>query len=224
MNVVRLALVAALLLLGSDARADEKDEGFQPLFNGSDLSGWEGAGKDAAECWLVDGGDLVCTGKPGPWLRTTEQFGDFELRLEYKLKEGGNSGVYIRVPKNGQHHSEGAGPEGAGIEVQLLDDNAERYKELKAYQYTGSLYAIVAAEPRVAKPPGEWNTMTIRCEGMKYEVHHNGQQVIKSDEAAAPELAKRLTKGYLGLQNHNEEVRFRNIRIKTLVPPEETKE
>lgn len=224
MILVRLAVVVGLSISCAIALSDEKEEGFRPLFNGSDLTGWEGADKDAAACWLVDGGDLVCTGKPGPWLRTTEQFGDFELRLEYKLKEGGNSGVYIRVPKNGQHHSEGAGPEGAGIEVQILDDNAERYKDLKAYQYTGSLYAIVAAEPRVATSPGEWNTMTIRCEGMKYEVHHNGQQVIKSDEAAAPELAKRLTKGYLGLQNHNEEVRFRNVRIKSLSPPEEKKE
>jgi hypothetical protein len=225
-NVARsLLLILSLALIASSAWCDEKDEGVRPLFNGSDLTGWEGAGKDAAECWLVDAGELVCTGKPGPWLRSTEQFGDYELRLEYKLKEGGNSGVYIRVPKDGTHHSEGAGPEGAGIEVQILDDNAAKYKELKAYQYSGSLYAIVPAEPRVCKPAGEWNTMTIRCEGTKYEIHHNGQQVIKSDETAAPELAKRLTKGYLGLQNHNEEVRFRNIRLKPLpAPPEEKKE
>jgi hypothetical protein len=225
-NVARLSMmVLSLLWIALPVWCDEKDEGFRPLFNGSDLTGWEGADKDAAACWLVDAGDLICTGKPGPWLRSTEQFGDFELRLEYNLKEGGNSGVYIRVPKSGTHHSEGAGPEGAGIEVQILDDNADRYKELKAYQYTGSLYAIVAADPRVSNPPGEWNTMTIRCEGIKYEIHHNGQQVIKSDETAAPELAKRLTKGYLGLQNHNEEVRFRNIRLKPLAtPPEEKKE
>ena len=57
----------------------------------------------------------------------------------------------------------------AGIEVQILDDNADRYKELKSYQYSSSLYAIVPAEPRVSKPPGDWNTMTIRCEGTKYE-------------------------------------------------------
>lgn len=224
MKRASLAAVVGLFLLTCVATSDEKAEGFKPLFNGNDLTGWEGADKDAAACWLVDGGDVVCTGKPGPWLRTIDQYGDFELRLEYKLKEGGNSGIYIRVPKSGQHHSEGAGPEGAGIEVQVLDDNAERYKDLKPYQYTGSLYAIVAAEPRVAKPPGEWNTLTVRCEGTKYEVHHNGQQVINSDETAAPELAKRLTKGYLGLQNHNEEVRFRNVRIKTLSPPEEKKE
>lgn len=210
MNVARWMLLG-LLLVASPAWCDDKDDEFRPLFNGSDLTGWEGADKDAAECWLVDGGELVCTGKPGPWLRSTEEYDDFELRLEYKLKEGGNSGVYIRVPKDGKHHGDQS-----GIEVQILDDNAERYKELKAYQYSGSLYAIVAAEPRVSKPAGDWNTMTIRCEGTKYEIHHNGQQVIKSDETAAPDLAKRLTKGYLGLQNHNEEVRFRNVVIKSL--------
>lgn len=212
-------LPVLVLLFSAVSMADEKEEGFQPLFNGKDLTGWEGAGKEADACWLVEEGDVVCTGKPGPWLRSAGEFGDYELRLEYKLKEGGNSGVYIRVPKDGNHHGEGA-----GIEVQILDDNAARYKDLKAYQYSGSLYAIVAAEPRVSKPAGEWNSMTIRCEGTKYEVHHNGQQVIKSDETAAPELAKRLTKGYLGLQNHNEEVRFRNVRIKNLAPPEDKKE
>lgn len=219
MNITRMLLLLGLLLAWP-AWSDEPEKDFRPLFNGNDLTGWEGADKDAAACWMVDGGELVCTGKPGPWLRSVEQFGDFELRLEYKLKEGGNSGVYIRVPKDGNHHGDGA-----GIEVQILDDNAARYKELKSYQYSGSLYAIVPAEPRVSKPPGDWNTMTIRCAGTKYEIHHNGQQVIKADETAAPELAKRLTKGYLGLQNHNEEVRFRNLRLKSLsAPPEDKKE
>lgn len=211
---VVLALLTAVLANVSTVSADEKAEGFQPLFNGTDLTGWEGADKDASACWRVEEGDLICTGQPGPWLRSSEQYGDFELRLEYKLKEGGNSGVYIRVPKDGNHHGEGS-----GIEIQVLDDNAERYKELKAYQYSGSLYAIVPADPRVSKPAGEWNSMTIRCSGTKYEIQHNGQSVIKSDEVAAPELAKRLTKGFLGLQNHNEEVRFRNLRLKKLDPP-----
>jgi hypothetical protein len=205
-----VAWLLVLTFVGT-AVAVEGEEGFRPLFNGQDLSGWEGAGKEASACWLVDKGDLVCTGKPGPWLRTNEEFGDFELRFEYLLKEGGNSGVYIRVPKDGNHHGDGA-----GIEVQVLDDHAERYKTLKPYQYSGSLYAIVPADPRVSKPAGEWNSMTIRCQGTKYEVTHNGQTVIKADETTAPELAKRRTKGFLGLQNHNEEVRFRNIRIKTL--------
>jgi hypothetical protein len=220
------ALLACLLTIaGARAEDPATDDGFVPLFNGQDLTGWEGAGQDAEKCWLVENGELVCTGKPGPWLRSTEQFSDFVLELEYLLKEGGNSGVYVRVPEDGNHHGEGA-----GIEVQLLDDHAERYKDLKPYQFSGSLYAIVAADPRVSKPAGEWNRMTIRCQGTSYEVHHNGEMVIKADEESAPELARRLTRGYLGLQNHNEEVRFRNLRIKKLtespadVKPQEEQE
>ena len=88
MMLARLGFVAGVLVALTVCAADdakEADEGFRPLFNGSDLSGWEGADKDAAACWLVDGGDLVCTGKPGPWLRSVEQFGDFAIQLRMKI-------------------------------------------------------------------------------------------------------------------------------------------
>jgi hypothetical protein len=182
--------------------------GYQPLFNGKDLAGWEGAGQDAAQCWKVENGLLVCTGEKGPWLRSSKQFGDFNLRLAYKLKAGGNSGVYIRVPADGNHHGTGA-----GIEVQLLDDKADRYKTLMPYQYTGSLYAIVPAEPRVSKGPDVWQTIEIDCRGKHYLIYHNGAKVIDADAEAHPELANRLVEGYLGLQNHSEEVWFRDIRL-----------
>ncbi len=182
--------------------------GFRSLANGTDLSGWEGGGSDAAQCWKVQDGLLMCTGQKGPWLRSCEQYDDFNLRLEYKLRPGGNSGVYIRVPSDGNHHGQGA-----GIEVQILDDAADRYKSLKPYQFTGSLYAIVPADPRVARPAGDWNTMEINCRAMSYRVTHNGIDVIAADENAAEELKHRLVKGFLGLQNHSEEVWFRHLRI-----------
>lgn len=182
--------------------------GHEPLFNGQDLTGWEGAGQDAAACWKVEDGLLMCTGEKGPWLRSAKEYGDFNLRLAYKLKEGGNSGVFIRVPKNGEHHGENA-----GIEVQVLDDNAKRYEQLKPYQYTGSLYAIVPAEPRVCRPVGEWNTLEIDCCGTDYLILHNGVQVIKANAEDHPELVKRLQSGYLGLQNHSEAVWYKDIRI-----------
>src|SRR5204863_509284 len=81
----------------------------------------------------------------------------------------GNSGVYIRVPEDGKHHGEGA-----GIEVQVLDDSAERYRQIKPWQYTGSLYAIAPATIHVGKPAGEWNTLEINCRGKAYHVFHNG--------------------------------------------------
>ncbi len=182
--------------------------GYEPLFNGTDLTGWEGVGQDAAACWKVEDGLLTCTGEKGPWLRSAKEYGDFNLRLAYRLKVGGNSGVFIRVPKDGKHHGDSA-----GIEVQVLDDNAKRYDKLKAYQYTGSLYSIVAADPRVCKPAGEWNTLEIDCHAADYLVIHNGVQVIDANGEDHPELAKRLQQGYLGLQNHSEEVWYKDLRI-----------
>lgn len=181
---------------------------YRPLFDGTSLAGWEGGGQPAEKCWKVADGTIVCTGEKGPWLRSMEQHGDFNLRLEYKLKAGGNSGVYIRVPEDGDHHGDGA-----GIEVQTLDDAAEKYKTLKPYQYTGSLYAIAPATTHVGRPPGEWNRLEINCRGTKYHVIHNGVTIVAADETTFPELKGRLTKGFLGLQNHSEEVWYRNLRI-----------
>lgn len=182
--------------------------GFSSLFDGKSLAGWTGAGQPAESCWSVEEGLLVCSGKPGPWLRSNESYGDYNLRLEYQLLEGGNSGVYVRVPEDGNHHGENA-----GIEVQILDDNAAKYKELQPYQYTGSLYAIVPANPRVCRPPGQWNTLEIECVGTTYKVVHNGIVVIDAKEADHAELGKRRVEGFIGLQNHSERVAFRNVRI-----------
>jgi hypothetical protein len=182
--------------------------GFRSLFNGKDLTGWEGATQPASSCWKVEDELLVCTGERGTWLRTQEQFGDFNLRFEYRLLAGGNSGIYVRVPEDGNHHGDGA-----GVEIQLLDDHAERYRDLKPYQYCGSVYAIVPADPRVSRPAGRWNSMEIECRGTSYRVVHNGIEVIRADVDDYPELAGRLVHGYLGLQNHNEEVWFRNLRV-----------
>ncbi len=184
------------------------------LFNGRDLTGWEGAGKEAAACWKVDNGQLLCTGKPGPWLRSKSEYGDFNLRLDYKLKPGGNSGVYVRVPRDGDHRGkELSGGKPSGIEIQMLDDEASQYRDLKPYQFSGSLYAIAAADPRVSRPAGRWNSMEIDCRGTHYRVVHNGRVVVDAGAKQYAELGERLVRGYLGLQNHNEEVWFRNIRI-----------
>src|SRR5262245_23895066 len=109
--MLRTLLAAALLIcLPAYAPADDPPD-YRPLFDGQSLAGWEGAGQPAEKCWKVEEGTIVCTGEKGPWLRSKEEFGDFNLRLEYKLKTGGNSGVYIRVPQDGTHHGDGAGIE-----------------------------------------------------------------------------------------------------------------
>jgi hypothetical protein len=181
---------------------------YRPLFDGKSLAGWEGAGADAAKCWKVEDGAIVCNGAKGPWLRSAQEHDDYNLRLDYKLKAGGNSGVYLRVPADGDHHGDGA-----GIEVQLLDDKADKYTKLKPYQFTGSLYAVVPAMSHVGRDAGEWNSLEINCRGKHYRIVHNGIVILDADDASHAELGGRLTKGFLGLQNHSEEVWFRNVRI-----------
>ena len=187
--------------------------GYQSLFNGKDLSGWEGAGAAAEKCWKVEDGILLCTGQKGPWLRSAEEYGNFDLRFEYQVSADGNSGVFVRVPANGNHHraSESAPP--AGFEVQVLDDSAPKHQKLKPYQYTASVYDIAPAQQHVCKPVGEWNTMSINCQDQHIVITHNGIVVVDAAEEHFPLLKLRQIKGYLGLQNHSTLVKFRNLRV-----------
>lgn len=190
-----------------------RELGFESLFNGQDLTGWEGGGDAADKCWSVEEGLLVCSGKKGPWLRSAKEYGDFSFRVEYFLSDGGNSGVYVRVPEDGNHHRANDTLPPAGFEVQMLDDAAPQYAKLKDYQYSASVYDIQGAEPRNTRPAGEWNTMEINCLGQHVTVVHNGQIVVNITDETHPLLALRRTSGFLGLQNHSSIVKFRNVRI-----------
>jgi hypothetical protein len=185
--------------------------GYRPLFDGKTLGGWEGAGQDASACWKVEDGLLMCTGKKGPWLRSQEQFGDFDLRLDYKVNPGGNSGVYVRVPEDGNHHGEGS-----GVEIQILDDRAEKYKNLKDYQYTGGVYDIAPPKEHVGREAGKWNSLQIELRGTHYVIVHNGVLIVDADVNEFPDLKARRLHGYLGLQNHSEEVWYRHMRLAPL--------
>jgi len=194
----------------------EKADGFVPLFNGVDLTGWKqyASKKDA---WAVENGLLVCQSGGGGWLGTTRDYADFEVRLEYRLKPYGNSGVYIRAPDTGHISRE-------GMEIQILDDHHPKYANLDFYQYTGSIYHVVAPTRRASKKAGEWNVMAIRAEGRRVIVRLNGATIVDADldrclkdSAVAQEhtgLAR--TTGKIGLQSHTDRVEFRNIRVKEL--------
>jgi hypothetical protein len=200
-------LLAGALCAGLGPAAAGGDFCYRSLFNGRDLAGWEGVTAPAAQSWKVQDGALVCTGADGTWLRSKQRYGDFNFRFEYKLKSGGNSGIYLRVPPDGAHR------EGGGAEVQLLDDTAERYRKLEPAQYCGSIYKVAPARHHVSRPPGEWNTMEINCLGSWYRVVHNGVVIVDASGRDFPELGRRFREGYLGLQNHDEEVWFKNLRI-----------
>ncbi len=187
--------------------------GHTSLFDGQNLSAWEGAGQPAEACWEVREGVLYGTRSKGPWLRTLKEYGDFNLRLDYRVEDGANSGVYVRVPKDGNHHRDNESQKPAGFEVQILDDAAKKHANLKPYQFSGSVYDIAGANPKVSKAPGEWNTLEINCHGQNVTTIHNGQVIVRVSPETHPLINLRSTKGYLGLQNHGGGVSFKNLRI-----------
>jgi len=179
-----------------------------PLFNGKDLSGWEPVG-GSGDCWAWQDGKVVCKGGKGGWLCTKEQYGDFEFEVEYNCPKDGNSGVFIRAPREG-HTSK------LGMEIQMLDDDAEIHKNIKPFQHTASIYGVVPPSKAAQKPAGQWNTMRIRCKGDQVTITLNGEKVVDADMSAHEELKGRPRKGYLGLQNHGSGLEFRNVRLKKL--------
>jgi hypothetical protein len=202
-----LIALAAFALLGA------ADEGFVSLFDGSTTKGWTPvAGKP--ENWAVKDGLLLTKGEGGGWLSTDKTYSDFVLRLEYRTQAAGNSGVFIRAPRSGD-------PAYTGMEIQILDDNDPKYKDLRPAQYTGSVYDVVPPERGHTKPPGEWNALEIKAAGSKVTVKVNGATVVDADltqhTAAAEKHPGILRKdGYIGLQSHSDPVEFRNIQIKEL--------
>jgi hypothetical protein len=213
--------MAALSFCASLGLADEtpeqkaSDAGFVSLYNSDDLAGWE-VRNGKRDAWHADGEVLSCVADGGGWLCTSKAYSDFILRLEYRIPPGGNSGVGLRLPPEGD-------PTHAGMEIQILDDDAEHYKDLVPAQYTGGIYYQAAARRGVARPPGEWNTYEITCRGPQVKVVLNGEIVndVSLNEHAKGEgghsaLADRPQTGSIGLQSHGTRVDFRKVSVKDL--------
>lgn len=195
---------------------------FVPLIKGSGLDGWV-VHEGKASAWKRDGDIISCTSSVGGWLRTEAAYSDFEVKLEYRLQSGGNTGVGLRCPTEGN-------PTFTGIEIQLLDDSAAKYSGLRPDQYTGSIYYQVAATQRATlKPVGEWNLCEILCAGETICVKINGEVVNEitlnaqnsSDDGselpkARYQLSQRPPIGHIALQSHSSRVDFRQIEVKDL--------
>lgn len=208
-----LVLAALVALVGTAAPAEDGDEaGFTALFNGVDLSGWTG---DTAG-YKAENGELVC--KPGGNLYTTGEYSDFNLRFEFKLTPGANNGLGIRV-EPGAHAAYEA------IELQILDDTAEKYKDIKPWQFHGSVYGIVPAKQGFLKPVGEWNSEEVIAVGNHIKVILNGETIVDADIKEATKDGMPDGKEHPGLFNksgrigfigHGDVLYFRNIRVKSL--------
>jgi hypothetical protein len=209
----------AIFLMGAGLlRAAE--EGFVPLFNGKNLDGWQLV-RGRGPGYIVEDGVLVCPADGGGNLYTTKEYGDFVLRLDWRLWDGGNNGVGIRAPLEGDAAY-------VGMEIQILDEESDKYKKngvsvLKPTQYTGSVYDVFAAKPGHVKREGVWNAYEIHAQGPKIRVTLNGTVISDVDLSTVkdPEVLKKhpglLRKsGYVGFLGHGTRVEFRNIRIREL--------
>jgi hypothetical protein len=157
---------------------------------------------------------IVCKGGGGGWLLTEKEYGDFEFRCEYRwAKKGGNSGVALRTPLEGD-------PAYVGMEIQLIDDEGWPGK-LADYQHTGAIYDVQPPKEAKNKPIGEWNAVKITCKGRKVTVVHNDVELVSAnldDYKAKYEKHPGLKreKGRVGFQSYNIRVDFRNVWIKEL--------
>lgn len=217
MSAYRKSLPIILLLgLLSCGKAEKEQDDFVPLFDGETLSGWHAEGGDI-ENWGVVDGVIFCEGGNGGWLTTDKEYSDFVLSLEWRIPPGGNSGVGLRYPSE-THVSQ------TGMEIQILDDDAPKHKDIKPEQYTGSIYYQVAARRGAARPVGEWNHYLITCEGPLVVIELNGIEVTRAnmDEYTVGKgdltpLSERPRSGHLGVQSHDvSRVEFRDIKIKVL--------
>jgi hypothetical protein len=214
-----IALSVSLFALASVALADGPDgpkseEGFVKIFNGKDLTGWTGN----TDGYAAEDGELVCKKGGGGNLYTEKQYSDFVMRFEFKMEPGGNNGVGIRCEK-------GKNAAYYGMELQILDNDAAQYKNLKPYQYHGSIYGVVPAKRGHLKPAGQWNTEEIRADGSHITVTLNGTVIVDADieKAGKPKTPDGRQhpglfnkKGHIAFLGHGHELRFRNLRVKDL--------
>jgi hypothetical protein len=147
---------------------------------------------------------------------TDKTYANYVLRLEFLLTPGANNGVGLRFEREA-HASY------AGMEIQILDDTAPQYKDLRPAQYCGSIYDVFAAKRGALAPVGDWNNEEITANGRHITVVLNGQTIIDADLDTVTDpavLAKHSglarKDGHVGLLGHDDEVAFRNIRIKEL--------
>ena len=204
--------------------AEEAAEGFELLFDGESLDAWRGFQMDDVPAgWSAKEGALAFTpGVGGGTLITRDTYTDFDLRLEWKVGEAGNSGIFFGIAESTESAFQ------SGPEMQVLD-NAGHYDGGNPLTSAGSNYGLHAPPEDVTRPVGEWNEVRIVRHGNRVVHWLNGVQVVEY-EIASPEWEAlvagskfiqwpdygRHHDGHLGLQDHGDPVWYRNIRIRRL--------
>ncbi len=208
--------LAALTARAQTTKPAADEKGFVSLFDGKSLAGWKLV-RGRGPGYVVQNGEIVCPTEGGGNLYTEKEYANFVFRFEFKVEPGGNNGVGIRAPLEGDAAYQ-------GMEIQILDDQHEKYKgKIKSEQHHGSVYDVIPARTGFLKPAGEWNQEEIRAEGSRIRVTLNGVVILDADLSLVRE-AEVLKKhpglqrksGHIGFLGHGSLVQFRNIRIKAL--------
>ncbi len=186
------------------------EPGFVYLFNGHDLDGWMGGQ------YVVEDGMLVCPAEGGGTLLTEREYANFVLRFEFRLQPGGNNGLAIRTPREGN-------PAYVGMELQILDNDAPQYADLQPTQYHGSIYGVVPAKRGALRKPGEWNRQEVYVNEDIIRVKVNGKLILDADLSTITDPAVleahpglRRYSGHIGFMGHGDRLEFRNLRIQEL--------
>jgi hypothetical protein len=221
--VISLTAVMVLAAVSCDAllTTAAQPAGWRSLFDGKTTGGWRGyRQKTMPAGWKVGDGALTRSGEGGD-IVTIDQFGDFELTLEWKVAPGGNSGVFFRVTEDADVMWHVA------PEVQVIDN---AYKGgLKPEQTAGANYDLHAPSRDATRPPGSWNDLRIVVKGNHVEHWLNGVKVVEY-ELGSEDWQRRVraskfrdypsygraVRGHIGLQDHGDNVAYRNIRIREL--------
>jgi len=223
------SLLIALVSLSTSFAADsppntltdaEKAAGWKLLFDGKTTNGWRNYQKtDIGPGWKVENGELVRGTEKGGDIVTADKYGAFELSLDYNISTGGNSGLMYHVTEESRL------PWHAGPEVQIQDVASKA----KDPQRAGWLYQLYKSDKDTTKPSGEWNTLRILVTPEKCATWMNGElyyeyvkgsqdwdeRVAKSKFASQPNFGK-PTSGHICLQDHNNPVKFRNIKVRVV--------
>lgn len=208
--------------------AAEKAEGWRLLFDGTSFAGWRGYGKPdmAGLRWVIKDGCIGLPEKDGTDTHgqrdivTTDTFGDFDLRFQWKVQPGSNSGVKYFVTEDR--------PSAIGHEYQIIDDLRHPDAKISAERQTASFYDVKAASSHPTRSVGEWNDARILVQGNHVEHWLNGEKVLEY-ELGTPETLAAVQdskfkdvagfgtkkRGHILLQDHGDAVCYRSIRVKS---------